>query len=539
MLDVSALTIRYDSSLARAVEDVSFSITAGEAVGLLGESGCGKTSIALAILGLLPPHADVSGSIRLAGRELRHCPESALQPIRGAQISIVFQEPELSLHPLISVGDQVADVICAHRSVGRRRAREQARGLLAEVGLEGHPAGRMASAYPHELSGGERQRVAIAQALACRPALLIADEPTASLDTTVQAEILTLIRHLQRRRGLALLFISHNPAVLGTVADRLLVMSAGRIVETGPAARILQRPVAPYTRTLLACVPQPARATGRTTRPASERPLVEVRRLHKTYRPRRFFSANRAAVLALHGVDFSIDSQTTVALVGASGSGKSTLAHCLARLEDPDSGEIWFDGIDVARRRGRALRPYRRQVQVIFQDAAAALNPALTAQEIVAEPMVIQHLGSRPERRERALDLLDQVGLPRARASALPSELSGGQRHRLAVARALGLTPSLLILDEAFSGLDLRVQQQLLDLLRTLQARHSLTYLCISHDLALVSAFADDIAVMHDGRIVERDRAAALFHRQRHPQSRALVASMPRLAPFVAHALQG
>ncbi|MBI4477105.1 MAG: ABC transporter ATP-binding protein, partial [Acidobacteria bacterium] len=316
-------------------------------------------------------------------------------------------------------------------------------------------------------------------------------------------------------------------ALLRTLADRMLVMSAGHIVETGPAAQTLQRPVAPYTRDLLACVPRPE--TSASHMPLDRGSLVEIRNLRKTYHARRFVSAGHAPIPALRGVDLALQAGATVGLVGASGSGKSTLAHCLARLEDSDSGEIWFGGIDVARLHGSALRAYRRNVQVIFQDAAAALNPALTAEEIVAEPLEIHRLGSRREQRERALALLHQVGLPPSRRSALPSELSGGQRHRLAIARALALMPSLLILDEAFSGVDLRVQKQLVDLLRALRDQHSLTYLCISHDLGLVSAFADQIAVMHEGRIIERDRVSALFRGPRHPETVALIAAMPRL----------
>jgi len=385
---------------------------------------------------------------------------------------------------------------------------------------------RIWDAYPHQLSGGQRQRVAIALALVCRPNLVIADEPTASLDATLQAEVLDLLKELNQRLQMSILLISHNPAVLGTMADRLLVMREGRMVQQGNLARIYACPASPYTQSLLEPAEQrkPEKAT-----PTENAPLVEVRGLSKQYAQRHLFA--RQVVRALEGVNLTIRGGETLALVGESGSGKSTLARCLACLEDPSAGEIVFDGRDV---RGLGSQPsfeLRQQIQLIFQDAACSLNPRFTAEEAVAEPLVILRRGkSRAERRQRALDLMSQVGLAPQWGDRSPLEFSGGQRQRLAIARALAVEPRLLILDEALSGLDLPVQEQILKLLSELQEVRALTYLYIAHDLTLVERIADRVAVMKAGRIVEEGAVGEIFANPQYDYTRQLIGSAPVVA---------
>jgi peptide/nickel transport system ATP-binding protein len=536
LLRVRELSISYVGApgLARAIDRVSFSIARGEAVGLLGESGSGKTSIALAILGLLPRNAQVSGSVVFDARELLGLSERQLEAIRGARIALIYQEPELALNPVLSVGEQIAEVIRAHRRIDAGGRRERVLSLLREVGFGG-AASRILTSYPHQLSGGERQRILIAQALACGPELLIADEPTASVDATIQAEILGVLRHLRRQLALAILFISHNPAVLAATTDRLLVLSEGRILEEGPTDRVLTRPAHTHTRSLVAAVPrvEEGAAAGAVERSA----LVEIDALKKTYARRRAFGGARETVTALDGASLTIPAESTLGLVGASGSGKSTLARCLARLDEPDSGDIRFGGVDIRGLQGADLRRYRREVQLIFQDPAGALNPRFSAESIVVEPLAVQRVGTAAERRARARELLAEVGLPPARAGDPPAAFSGGQRQRLAIARALALEPSLLILDEAFSGVDLRVQRQILELLARLRERRALTCLVIAHDLALVSQVADRIAVMHEGRIVECAPTRELLRQPRHAQTRALLSAAP--APIQAGAAGG
>jgi len=505
LLQVCGLSIVYEgaSGPARAVDGVSLSIGRGESLGLLGESGSGKTSIALAILGLLPAGARLSGSIRFGDRELTALSERELEKVRGARIAAIYQEPELALNPVLTVGTQILHVIRAHRPGGDERARALA--LHGEAGF-GEEAARILTSYPDQLSGGERQRVLIAQALAADPELLIADEPTASVDAAIQTEILGLLRRLQRSRQLSVLFISHSPAVLAAVADRLCVVSNGRIIEEGSMDHVLSAPVHERTRSLV---------DSRRPRPASDHPvdgrtsetLVDVRRLTKTYTRRHAIFGDRPAVYALMDVSLSIPADSTIGLVGPSGSGKSTLARCLARLEEPDAGEIRFRGTDVRRLQGAELRAYRREVQLIFQDPAGALNPRFSAEAIVMEPLVVQGIGTPRERRARALELLAEVGLPPERACDPPGSFSGGQRQRLAIARALALQPSLLVLDEAFSGIDLPVQRQILELIARLRKARGFACLVISHDLALVSGIADRIVVLRGGSVADTPRA--------------------------------
>jgi ABC-type glutathione transport system ATPase component len=525
LLQVQDLTLQFGLSSTAAVDRVSFCLGPGEALGLLGESGAGKTTLARALLQLLPLGCRVvNGSIRFRGTEILWAGEHELQKVRGAQISLIGQEPELALNPVIPVGEQVTEVIRAHSRCTRRFCREQARSALAAAGLPDH---NIYSAYPHQLSGGQRQRVVIAQALACNPILLIADEPTSALDNVLQAEILDLLKQLRDRLQLALVFITHNPALLKGLADRVAVMYAGRIVEEGTVEQIYSKPCHPFTQKLLEAIPavQPGSSHAMAVEPW---PLLEVRNLHKTYVRGGWRLRTRSHVVALENIHLKIFPGTTLALVGKSGSGKSTLARCLARLEDPDSGDILFQGKDILRLSRGELIPVRRQIQLVFQHSAIAMNPLLSAAEVVGEPLRMRSGTSKKERHEQALSMMEQVGISSQWASRRPLEFSGGQRQRLAIARALVLKPCILILDEALAGLDLSTQAQMVDLLLKLQSSLSLSYLFISHDLRMAAHLANTIAVMQGGKIVEWKSVAELFS---HPQeeTRDLIRCIPQI----------
>ena len=574
MLQVQDLTVDYEAEggTGRAVSGVSFELGPGDSLGVLGESGCGKTTTALAILRILPKTARVIGTIRFLGRHLFQLRERDLQKVRGADISMIFQEPAMMLSPVKRAGDQVSEVIRAHTGESWRECRGEALARLSEVGFES--ASRIYASYPHQLSGGEQQRVVIAQALACRPALVVADEPTSSLDLGTQAEILDLLSDLKERLGIALLVISHDPGVLAKLATRIVVMRHGAIVEQGALGQVFQQPQSAYTQSLLVAratsplasrrlvpvlqsasedavkartlpdvkadqMPAPQRAEPELSAdkgsPRYQEPLVSVRGLSKRYQHRR--GLKTFGIQALDNVDLDIAAGSTIALIGESGAGKSTLALCLARLEQPDAGEILLAGRNLLKVPRPELAPVRRKIQLIFQDSTQALSPRISAAEVVREPLDIGSLGISTERHGRALELMEQVGLSAAWARRSPLEFSGGQRQRLAIARALALQPSLLILDEALTGLDLPIQAEIIDLLVELQGVHRLTYLYISHDLSLVERVADEVVVMHQGRIVERAGTAELFRCPSHPHTQALLgarlaleAALPREA---------
>jgi peptide/nickel transport system ATP-binding protein len=493
ILSVHNLSVRYrgDHASRDALEEVTFSIDAHEIVGVSGPSGSGKTTVAMALLGLLPADATATGTITFGGRDLGALDEGARSAIRGAEMGVVFQESALALNPVLTVGAQIGDVVRAHTRGDRHEIRQRALAAMHDVGLT-EDTTRIYDAYPHELSGGQRQRILIAQAIVCRPTLVIADEPTASLDAAVRDEVLRLIRRLNEHHGTAFLIISHSATVLQHTARRILAMNRGRIVQVTDAGR--------------GSIPggHVARSLSRSVSASRHASIVEVTGAVKSYQQRRVFSGTRYDVQALRGVDLHVERGTTVGLAGPSGCGKSTLARCLAGLETLDAGTVRIDGHDITALQGRALLPYRNLVQLIFQDSAAALNPRFTALEIVSEPMVIQRHGSASERRLRTVELLSQVGLPSDRLHARAGEFSGGERQRLAIARALAVRPHLLILDEALSGLDVDTRALIATLLMTLQREQGLALLCISHDFDFLAECASEIAVMHRGTIVEQ-----------------------------------
>ena len=482
LLQVTNLSVNFPGR-PPVVDGVSLSIDAGEIVGLSGPSGCGKTTLALALLGLLPPDTEISGSISFDGRELRGMRDADLESIRGARIGLVFQESALALNPVLTAGAQIVEVVRAHVRGTHGDAVERARQALADVGF-GEERDRIFNAYPHELSGGQRQRILIAQAIVCRPALVIADEPVASLDYDSRADVLALLRSLNELSGTSFLLITHSPEVLASTADRVVEMRAGTVTEA----------------TQRSTVSFPLASRVDRTR-GSRDALVEITGLSKTYQRRRLIGRAEPAVAALKGADLSIARGSILGVAGRSGCGKSTLARCIASLEPADAGQIRIEGTDIARLRGRALLPYRNDVQVIFQDSAAALNPRFTALDVVSEAMVIQDIGTADDRRDISAALMGLVGLAPDRLESRPIEFSGGERQRLAIARALVSSPRLLILDETFSGLDLATRDRIMRLLIELKTTQGLTYVCISHDMELLTSFATEIAVMHDGRI--------------------------------------
>ncbi|MGV9674628.1 dipeptide ABC transporter ATP-binding protein [Nocardia sp. NPDC003482] len=517
LLRITDLRVEYPATVA--VRGVSLEVAPGETVALVGESGSGKSTLAHAVIGLLHGGAITGGRVDFAGERLDDAPERALRRIRGARIGFVPQDPGTSLNPVLRIGDQVGEALRVHGRATRRTAWAQAVAILDEAGLD-RPELR-ARQYPQDLSGGQRQRVLIGIALACRPELIIADEPTSALDVTVQRRILDHLAARAAEAGTAVLLITHDLGVAADRADRIVVLKQGEIVETGDTATILGDPRHAYTRRLLDAAPSLDTAL-RPPRPPADAPLLSATGLHRTFRIGR-----PATVTAVDDVSLHVDRGETLALVGESGSGKTTTARILARLERADAGTITFDGHDIGRLRGERLRELRRRIQIVYQNPYAALNPKLTVEQIVAEPLGAFGVGDRAERRARVAELLDQVALPAEYGRRHPAELSGGQRQRVAIARALALHPDLVVLDEPVSALDVSVQAQILDLLERLQTELGLAYLFITHDLAVVRRIAHRVAVMHGGRVVETATTTDLFHRPGHDYTRELLSAIP------------
>lgn len=509
------------------LRDLSFTIAPGEIFALVGESGSGKSLTALGIMRLLPPAITLgSGDIQLHGTSLFELREAQMQAVRGRKISMIFQEPMTALNPVMRVGEQVAEVIRLHLGLDAEAARHKVIALFDEVGIP-DPDQRYGW-YPHQLSGGQKQRIMIAIALACDPELLIADEPTTALDVTTQAQILALLRNLQRSRALAILFITHDMGVVYDIADRVAVLQAGRMVEQAPVADFFAAPQHEYTKKLMHdALPQP----GFKTEPPSDA-LLEVRDL-KVHFPIKKGLLKRTVghVRAVDGVSFTIPKGETLALVGESGSGKSTIGQAILRLIDATEGTIRFDGDEITRLSERAMKPLRKKVQVIFQDPFSALNPRMTIGACIREGMQSLGVGAqdRTSLDARVDRLLEQVGLLPEHKTRYPHEFSGGQRQRIVIARALAVEPALIICDEPTSALDVSIRAQVLDLLESLQQRHGLSYLFITHDLSIISRIAHRVAVMEQGKIVETGPVEAVLHTPQHPYTRQLLGSAPKL----------
>jgi oligopeptide/dipeptide ABC transporter ATP-binding protein len=637
VLEVKDLTthIKLTKSVVRAVGNVDLTIEAGETLGLVGESGCGKSMTGLSLMQLLPPGGSiVGGSIKLAGRELVGLPEAELRKIRGNEIGMIFQDPLTSLDPTKTIGYQVAEPVRLHRGASRKQALDRAAEVLGMVGLP-RPRERLGD-FPHQLSGGLRQRVMIASALACEPKLLIADEPTTALDVTIQAQILALLDDLKARLGMAMLLITHDMGVIAGHADRVDVMYAGRLVETAETDGLFTRMRHPYTQALLASIPRltqdssqrlvnisglppdlsslppgcrfaarcsratdqcrvdepalsgqqlthlfacwhpvdgpiqaapgnGAAAAGDGARPAvlsvSERPapgvaeglaaagagqtsqagpapLLTVKGLIKEFPVTSGAILQRrvGSVKAVSGVSFSVQAGETFGLVGESGCGKTTIGRMVVALERPDSGSVTLAGRSITGLRGGDLRRHRRNLQIMFQDPYSSLDPRMRVGSIIREPLAIQHIGTRKEQQDRVFELLSEVGLPRNAVERYPHEFSGGQRQRIGLARALTLNPQVIVADEPVSALDVSIRAQVLNLMKRLQADHGLTYIVISHDLAVVKYMADRIGVMYLGKLVELGSGRDIYAQPAHPYTAGLLAAIPVPEPAVARA---
>jgi len=602
--------LRVEFSGVPVVDRIDLDVPRGGALGIVGESGSGKSVTALSIMGLLgSPGRVTSGSIELARRDLLTLPETQMRAIRGGRIGMIFQEPMTSLNPLLTIGDQIGEMLRFHRGADRSAARRAAIELLRVVEIP--LAERRVDEYPHRLSGGMRQRAMIAIAIACRPELLIADEPTTALDVTIQAQILDLLRGLQRDLGMAIILISHDLGVVAEFAQRVVVMYAGRVVEQAPVHALFRRPLHPYTGALLASspklhrtearlvaiegmIPSPAdppagcrfhprcafaqppckiaepamlelepthlaacirhtdygasvHATARVAlmpppletptppRHATNDILLEVENLTKHFPIRPgFFGGSRSAVRAVDGVSFTVSRGETLALVGESGCGKTTTGRLLLRLLEPSSGRIRFAGQELTAMTDNALRAVRRDLQMVFQDPGASVNQRMTVGDIIAEPLVIHGIGDRASQRARVRELLQRVGLEPDHATRYPHSFSGGQRQRIGIARALALNAKLLVCDEPVSALDVSIQAQIVNLMQDLQREFGLTYLFISHNLAVVRHIADRVAVMYLGKIVEIADKERLYADPKHPYTQALLSAVPIADPDLA-----
>ena len=519
LLSVTDLQIAYGAE--PAVSGVSFTVGRGEVVAVVGESGSGKSTTAHAILGLLAGSGHVTGgTVEFEGEQIDSYSDRAWQRIRGARIGLVPQDPTTSLNPVTRIGDQVAEVLRIHGLADRRKARLDAVEVLERAGID-RPEIR-ARQYPHELSGGMRQRVLIGIALVATPALVIADEPTSALDVTVQRRILDHLDERIAESGAAVLLITHDLGVAADRADRILVMQGGRIVESGRTADILDNPRDEYTKKLLSSAP--SLSSGPVVRPVRQdtSPLLTLTGITK-----HFNVGRGSSITAVNEVSLTVPRGQTVSLVGESGSGKSTTARIVVRLEQADAGTITFDGQDITKVKGSDLRELRRRIQLVYQNPYASLDPKLSVQDIVAEPLRAFKVGGRSQQQSRAAELLDQVALPEQFLSRKPAELSGGQRQRVAIARALALKPDLLVLDEPVSALDVSVQAQILALLDELQRELGLTYLFISHDLAVVRQISDVVGVMQAGRLLEIGTTTEIFDNPRNEYTRTLLEAIP------------
>ncbi|MFN4205793.1 MAG: dipeptide ABC transporter ATP-binding protein [Agrobacterium albertimagni] len=552
VLSVRGLTtsFRVGTEWRSVVRNMDLDVAPGETVAIVGESGSGKSVTSLSIMRLLPQLTSrIEGSVKLEGRELLTLDAEQVRQVRGNQISMIFQEPMTSLNPIFPIGKQIAEAITCHRDISNSEAKAEVLRLLDRVRIPN--AKNRFDEYPHQFSGGMRQRVMIAMALASRPKLLIADEPTTALDVTIQGQILDLIKTLQDEEGMAVLFITHDMGVVAEVSDRTIVMFRGEAVETGTTDDIFNRGQHPYTRALLSAVPKlgsmggrerPMRfpvidiKTGDTLVPEAEagipekasQPLLEVKNLTTRFDIRSGLLGRRSgAVHAVENVSFTLKPGETLSLVGESGCGKSTTGRSITRLVTPTSGQITVDGYNVGSLDEASLRRMRRSIQMVFQDPFASLDPRMSIGQAVMEPFVEHNLGSKAEARDKAADLLERVGLSADMMPRYPHEFSGGQRQRIAIARSLMLDPKIIVADEAVSALDVSIKAQVCNLLLDLQQSFNLAYLFISHDMAVVERVSHRVAVMYLGEIVEIGPRQAVFDNPQHPYTKKLMAAVP------------
>lgn len=552
VLSVRGLTtsFRIGTEWRSVVRSMNLDVAAGETVAIVGESGSGKSVTSLSIMRLLPQLTSrIEGSVKLDGRELLSLDAEQMRQVRGNQISMIFQEPMTSLNPIFPIGKQIAEAITCHRDISSAEAKTEVLRLLDRVRIPN--ATNRFDEYPHQFSGGMRQRVMIAMALASKPKLLIADEPTTALDVTIQGQILDLIKTLQGEEGMAVLFITHDMGVVAEVSDRTVVMFRGEAVETGTTDDIFNRGQHPYTRALLSAVPKlgsmggrdnPMRfpvidiKSGETLVAESEaagvdkgsRPLLEVKNLTTRFDIRSGLLGRRSgAVHAVENVSFDLRPGETLSLVGESGCGKSTTGRSITRLVEPTSGQISLDGYDVGRLDQSSLRKMRRSIQMVFQDPFASLDPRMSVGQAVMEPFIEHQLGTKAQARDKAADLLERVGLSAEMMPRYPHEFSGGQRQRIAIARSLMLDPKVIVADEAVSALDVSIKAQVCNLLLDLQQSFNLAYLFISHDMAVVERVSHRVAVMYLGEIVEIGPRKAVFDNPHHPYTKKLIAAVP------------
>lgn len=563
LLSVNNLSIEFKTSegVTKAVDNVSFKLAEGKTLGIVGESGSGKSVTALSIMRLIPdpPGKITGGEVIFNGQDLSKLSEAQMRKIRGNKISMIFQEPMTSLNPVFTVGYQISEALILHQGMSKKQALDKTLELMDQVGIP-NPRGRV-NAYPHEMSGGQKQRVMIAMAIACSPKLLIADEPTTALDVTIQKQVLELLQKLQETYKMSMLFITHDLGVIADIADDVVVMYRGKIVEQAPTQKLFASPNHPYTKGLLACRPsltnhpkRLATVSDFMTEEGVERPLdhdklnqikvhrqtsaandvlLELKNVSKHFPIRGgIFGGVKSWIKAVDDVSFQVRRGRTVGLVGESGCGKTTLGRTILRLIEPTAGEIIYNGVDVTTLSREQMRAMRRKMQIIFQDPYASLNPRMTVGAAIMEPMVIHEIGANAkERQAMAADLMKKVGLDPKFLTRYPHEFSGGQRQRICIARALAVKPEFIICDESVSALDVSIQAQILNLLLDLQEEFQLTYIFISHDLAVVKFISDEVVVMFDGKIVEMKDAVSIYENPEQEYTKKLLNSIPKGMP--------